>query len=413
MQQLKYIWYIALVNLKRFANDRIALFFFLVFPFIFILIFSFMLRDVGTSDTRLKLHLVTREAAGGLSHQIISALETGNPDELPPGAAVIVRDKDYALARQQVTDKKLGGFLAFPEDFTRAVMMGYGTSLEVVVNPTDTTTRAALHALASNIAARVGMDQLIIDTAVSLVMEQAVFSGNTSSLGNDIGSLMGSGAVTIGPALITFQNENVGKIEDFNSANYIIPGYLVMFTFFAAAQTASVIVLERQNKTLERLLATSARRPSILAGFFLGTLVRGLIQIAIFWIVGTLAFKIDMGNSPLAVIILSLLMVLVSTTFSLMLATLVKTEKSAGTLGILIALVLAPLGGCWWPLFITPHWMQFVAKLIPHGWANAGFNDLMVFGGEFTTVVPNMIVLSVFALAFGLVAVARFRTDAV
>jgi ABC-2 type transport system permease protein len=213
--------------------------------------------------------------------------------------------------------------------------------------------------------------------------------------------------------LISFQTENVGAVEASNPSNYVIPGYLVMFTFFAAAQTASVIVLERQNNTLERLLATSAKRQSILGGLFLGTFARGLVQIIIFWTVGVLAFKLDMGGSPLAVIILSLLMVLVSSTFSIMLATLVKTEKAASTLGVLIALVLAPLGGCWWPLFITPHWMQFIAKLIPHGWANAGFNDLMVFGGNFTTVVPNMIALLVFALIFGVIAVSRFRTDAV
>jgi len=96
-----------------------------------------------------------------------------------------------------------------------------------------------------------------------------------------------------------------------------------------------------------------------------------------------------------------------------MLATLVKTEKAAGALGVLVALVLAPLGGCWWPLFIVPRWMQSVAKLIPHGWANEGFNTLMVFGGEFNAVIPNLIALAAFAVIFGIIAVMRFRTDAV
>ena len=413
MEQLKRVWFITLINLKRFTNDRVALFFFLIFPFIFVVIFNFMMKGMGSSDERLQLHMVTREAAGGLSYQLISAMETKDSAQLQPGAPEIIWDKDYNLARQQVEDKKLSGFLAFQEDFTQAVMMGYGTKLEVVVNPSDTTTRAALNGLASNIAAQVGTDQLAGNTAISLIVEQSLVTGDTSTLGKDITGIVGSTGVTMGPSLISFQTENVGDIKAENPANYVIPGYLVMFTFFAAAQSASIIVLERQNNTLERLLASSAKRQSILGGMFLGTITRGLIQIAIFWIVGALIFKIDMGASPFGIILLSVLMVLVSASFSIMLATLVKTEKSASGLGILISLVLAPLGGCWWPLFIEPKWMQFIAKLIPHGWANSGFNTLMVFGGDFNAVIPNMLALAGFAIVFGIIAVARFRTDAV
>jgi cytochrome c oxidase subunit IV len=44
MGQMKQAWFITLNSLKRFANDRLALFFFIVFPFIFVLIFNFMMR---------------------------------------------------------------------------------------------------------------------------------------------------------------------------------------------------------------------------------------------------------------------------------------------------------------------------------------------------------------------------------
>jgi ABC-2 type transport system permease protein len=413
MDQWKRVWFITRNSLKRFATDRLALFFFLIFPFIFVVIFNFMMKGMGTSDERLKLHMVTREAPGGLSYQLLSAMETKDPAQLPAGASEIIWDKDYNLARQQVEDKKLDGFLAFPEDFTHAVMMGYGADLEVVVNPSDTTTRAALNGLASNIAAQVGTEQLASNTAISLLVEQSLTTGNTSGLGDAITGIIGSTGVTMGPSLISFQTESAGNVEAENPANYVIPGYLVMFTFFAAAQSASVIVLERQNNTLERLLAGSAKRQTILGGMFLSTIIRGLIQIAIFWLVGALIFNIDMGASPSGIILLSVLMVLVSASFSIMLATFVKTEKSASGLGVLISLVLAPLGGCWWPLFIEPKWMQFIAKLIPHGWANDGFNTLMVFGGSFNAIIPNMLALTAFAVAFAIIAVTRFRTDAV
>ena len=76
-----------------------------------------------------------------------------------------------------------------------------------------------------------------------------------------------------------------------------------------------------------------------------------------------------------------------------------------------ISLILAPLGSCWWLLFITPPWMQFIAKITPHGWATTGFNKLMVFGGDFNSVITEMLVLLGFAVAFGIIAIVRFRTS--
>jgi len=165
--------------------------------------------------------------------------------------------------------------------------------------------------------------------------------------------------------------------------------------------------------SLERLLASSVKWESILGGVFIGTLIRGLIQIIIFWLAGILIFKVDLGLAPAAVIILSLLMVIMSAAFAVMLSTLARTQRAAGSLATVTALLLAPLGGCWWPLFILPKWLQNVAKISPHAWANTGFNKLMLFGAEFDAVIPEMLALVGFAVVFGLIAVWRFRTSAV
>jgi ABC-2 type transport system permease protein len=148
-----------------------------------------------------------------------------------------------------------------------------------------------------------------------------------------------------------------------------------------------------------------------LAGIFSGTLAKGLLQIVIFWSVGILVFKVDMGGSPAAVIVLSVLMAVASAAFAIMLATLVRSQRAAGSLATLTALTMAPLGGSWWPLFITPPWMQFLAKVTPHGWANTGFNKVMIFGGDFASAVPEMLALAVFTAAFGIIAVSRFRLE--
>ena len=100
-----------------------------------------------------------------------------------------------------------------------------------------------------------------------------------------------------------------------------------------------------------------------------------------------------------------------SAAFSLMLSTLVKTDRAASALGVLCSLLLAALGGCWWPLFIEPQWMQFLAKITPQGWANDGFNKLMLFGGTIGDVFWQMLALVAFAAAFIIIAVINFRTS--
>ncbi len=414
MQSLKHIWFIALKDLKLFATDRMALLFFILFPFFFIVLFYFLNLGGGAEDPRLELHLVTQEAESGLSHQIIGAMETRDESQLQPGEPKIVWDKDYDEALRAVEDKELGGFLAFPADFTKAVLMGDSAQLEVVADSEAINTRAALNGLAQAIASRVGSQQMAASTILELLVEQGLATGGMADIEQVMQQLFsGQGGIGGGESLIEYGVENVGEVEAENPSNYVIPGYLVMFVFFGAALGAETIVRERQNHTLERLLAGSVRRESILGGIFAGRAVKGLIQILIFWVVGILAFNIDLGLSPAAVIILSILMVIMSSAFALMLATLVKTQRSAGSIAVLTSLVLAPLGGCWWPLFILPQWMQSMAKITPHGWANTGFNKLMLFGADFSAVVPEMLALAGFAVAFGIIAVWRFRTSAV
>ncbi|MDY6910965.1 MAG: ABC transporter permease [Chloroflexota bacterium] len=414
MRHLSHIWFIALKDLKIFVTDRLALGFALLFPFLFIVLFSLMPAGAD-EDSRLEIHLATQEAEGGISHDIIGAMETIDESQLAPGEPKIIWDRDYAEALRAVEDGDIGGFLAFPEDFSEGVMMGYGADLEVVADAEAANTRAVLNGIATAIASEVGAQQVASSATIGLMVEQSMIG--TSDM-PDIEQAMrqifaGMGNTAAGESVIAFETQKIGEVEGFNGSNYVIPGYLVMFVFFTAALAAELIVRERQNHTLERMLASSVRKESILGGMFAGTAAKGLIQIILFWVVGLLAFNVDLGLSPAAVIVLSLLMVIMSSAFAIMLATLAKTQRSASSLAVLLALVLAPLGGCWWPLFITPKWMQFIGKLTPHGWATTGFNKLMLFGAEFGDVLPEMLVLVGFTVAFGMIAVWRFRTSAV
>jgi ABC-2 type transport system permease protein len=416
MKQLKQIWYIAMKDLKIFSRDRASLFFFIIFPFLFIILFSFLFQGTGGEDDRFELHLATREAAGGLSHQIIAAIETTDESLLKPGDPVIIWDRDYDAARQAVVDKELEGVLIFPADFTQAVMSGAKTDLEIFADASAAYTRAALESIAGVISSQISTNKVVIDATVRLLVGSGAIPADSESIDREVQKLMAQamsgGVMGGGDSYLTYRIDNIGDVEAGNASDFVIPGYLVMFVFFAAAISAERIVWERKNNTLERLLASSVKKRSILAGIYTGTVIKGLVQIVIFWVVGILVFHVDLGLSPLAVIILSFLMVIMSAAFALMLATLVRTMRSAASLAVLTSLLLAPLGGCWWPFFLYPEWLQNIAKITPHAWATTGFNKLMLFGANFGDAVPSMVALLVFTAIFGGIAIWRFRTSA-
>jgi ABC-2 type transport system permease protein len=403
------MWFIALNNFKLFVTDRLAMGMFILFPFLFIVMFNMLLGNIGAEDPRLELHLVTLET-NGISQQIIQAHETQDESQLKPGEPKIFWDKDYNQAKADVESGKIEGFLAFPADFTQAVMSGVKTKLEIVAKSEATNTRMALNGVAQGFVSSIEAQRVVVSSVIELLTQQGKTQGEIQQTIARILSNEASGSNN--QPLITYQSQDFGQVEPFNASSYVVPGYLVMFVFFAAAIGSADIIKERRNHTLERLLASSVKKETILGGIYLGAVFRGMLQIAIFWTVGIVAFKIDLGLAPWAVIVISILMVLMSAAFSVMLATVVKTDRSAASIAVLVSLILAPLGGCWWPLFITPQWMQFLAKFTPHGWANTGFNKLMLFGAEASAVTWEMLALVGFAVAFIILAIINFRTSA-
>jgi ABC-2 type transport system permease protein len=414
MKTLKNIWFYAIKDLKIFISDRTSLFFSIVFPIMFITLFTFIFKGMGAEDIRLTLHLATQEGSEGLSTQIISSLATGDESLLKPGAPIIVWEKDYAAARTAVDNGTIEGFLGFPADFTQAIMADASAALEVYANAGATNTRAALNGIGSAIASQIGTDKVAIHASVDLMIKNGIIPNDPASIAQASQQIFESTLANSGAAetFVNYRTESIGAVKAMNASNYVVPGYLVMFVFMAAGFSAIAVVQERKNNTLERLLATSVTKEEILGGIYVGTVIRGLLQIIIFWVIGILAFKVDLGLAPWAVILLSVLMALMSSAFALMLATLARTVRSASSLAVLTSLLMAPLGGCWWPSFLYPQWLQNVSKIIPHAWATEGFNKLMLFGAGFSDAAPSMIALAVFTVIFGGIAIWRFRTRA-
>ena len=374
---------------RIFFRDRAALAFAFLLPFVFVIGFSLALRGAGPENDPLQFIVVTEDVDFGLSYRAVTTMVEAGEGRID--------GMNYKDAIAAVEAGEIDGFVLFPPDFTPRLVSGETASLEVIVGDIPPADEAALRGFAQEIASRFSEGQATVNSVIALGYPEKASAVRRELLSD-----------TSGPA-IGLQVEQVGEIAPFNASNFTLPGYLTMFVFFTAAMGAEALARERQTHTLERLMANGARRESLILGKFLAGAIIGVTQVAVMWIVGSLAFNIDLGASPFAVILLSLLMVVASAAFGVLLASFVGNVRTASAAGVLTSLVLAPIGGSWWPLFITPPFMQSLARLTPHGWANGGLNKLMLFGAGFADVLPEMAALAVFAAVFLSIALWRFR----
>ncbi len=191
-----------------------------------------------------------------------------------------------------------------------------------------------------------------------------------------------------------------------------VPGILVMFTLLVLLTSGgAMLVQERNQGLLRRLASVPISRGEVIAGKWQGRMILAAIQVSTALLFGTFLFNMDWGPNLLAVIIVLIAWAGFCASAGLWLGTIARTEAQAGGLGVLAANLLAALGGCWWPIEVTPDWMQAIQKAIPTGWTMDALHKLISFQAEPTSVVPNVLILIAAALVFGVLAARRFRYE--
>jgi ABC-type multidrug transport system permease subunit len=94
---------------------------------------------------------------------------------------------------------------------------------------------------------------------------------------------------------------------------------------------------------------------------------------------------------------------------AIVLANITRTPAQTAGLGVFSTQILAALGGCWWPIEVTPEWMQKLSLALPTGWAMNAIHRLVSFGDNASAAVPNVIAMFAGALVLGWIAAKVFR----
>ncbi len=383
---LKAAWFIARSDTAHLLARRETILWVFVMPIVFFYFIGTVTAGFGGSaNQRERLAVRGAIGAGVLADQLIRRLEAQKYEVVQPA-----------------TDDAFAGFtrrLTLPEPaaphktFTDAVLAGQPQAL--------TFERGGDDAMAGN------YDRVRVARATYEVLaDLAVIRLNGHVVGAEAFE-----ALAAEPRALTLDVSSAGKrIVPPTGFAQAVPGTLVMFTMLVLLTSGSVtLVIERDQGLLRRLASTPMSRGSIVLGKWAARMMLALVQVAFAMLAGTVLFGMDWGAAlPMVSLVLfgwaaftaSLAMVLISVT---------RTLAQTAGIGVFSTQVMAALGGCWWPIEITPEWMQTLARFLPTGWAMDAIHKLVNFGFDAPAAVPHVAAMFTGAIVLGWIGARRFK----
>jgi ABC-2 type transport system permease protein len=202
--------------------------------------------------------------------------------------------------------------------------------------------------------------------------------------------------------------------EEINPLSVNVPGFAVLFIFLTAQTTAQSIYQEKKVGSFRRLLAAPISRATILVGKMAPNLITGLAQTVVLFGAGALLSPalgfgtLSLGNDPLALVLVCLVILLCSTSLGMLIAAIARTEGQISGLSQVVLWVLG-FAGIWLDRMPLGSPFDKIILLIPHHWANVAFQDLFVRAQDLAAITPGLLALLGFSGAFFAVGLWRFR----
>ena len=165
--------------------------------------------------------------------------------------------------------------------------------------------------------------------------------------------------------------------------DFMTPGILAQSVLFIAIFFGIAVIWERDLGTLHKLLASPAPRSALVLGKALSASERGLAQAAIIYLLA-FALGVKLNLDPLALVGVLFVVVLGSalfSTFSLIIACLVKTRERFMGIGQLLTMPLFFASNAIYPISVMPSWLQAISQVNPLTYEVDALRALMVVGG--------------------------------
>jgi ABC-2 type transport system permease protein len=245
---------------------------------------------------------------------------------------------------------------------------------------------------------------VIVDGSQSSVAAEAVNVGNAIALRESLERALGDKPLPVEPRPRVLFN------PDTRSANFFIPGLMVvMCQIMAIMLTATSIVREKENGTIEQLFMTPVKAGELMLGKVVPYLVMTFLEFCTIALLMRTIFLVPINGSFVTLLALALPFVLAMLGLGLLISTRANTRDAAMqmTMGTLLPAIF--LSGYVFPVDSMPRIFWYLSQLIPTTWLIDAARGVILRGAGWAELWPHATVLWLMAAAMLVLSTLRFH----
>ena len=197
---------------------------------------------------------------------------------------------------------------------------------------------------------------------------------------------------------------------ELKSANYMIPAVMGMILqFLTTLFTALTIVREREQGTIEQLVVTPIKSWELVVGKVVPYIGVAFFDLAEVLFIGVLWFDVPIRGSVPLLLVLSILFLLTTLGFGLLVSTAARSQQEAMFLSFLVMLPSIFLSGFFFPLEAMPWWLQGISYVIPLRYMLVILRGIILKGVGLPPLMDQVVALAILGPLIFTAASLRFR----
>ncbi len=189
-----------------------------------------------------------------------------------------------------------------------------------------------------------------------------------------------------------------------NSVQHNVPAWTLFAMFFIVMSLAGNMIKEKDDGSLVRLRYAPFPLYYYLIAKLITYLIIGLIQFVLMILMGIYILPwfdfpaLDINNKIISLLIIGFFASLAAVGFAILVGSFAKTYQQSTTLGSIIVVIFAAIGGVWVPVFAMPAFMRTISIISPLNWGIKAFNNVLVRDLPYTESLTEITLLAAFFL---------------
>lgn len=212
------------------------------------------------------------------------------------------------------------------------------------------------------------------------------------------------------PALINIKTRMLYN-ENMKDAYNFIPGLFAMILMLISAMmTAITITREKENGTMEILLASPLKPIQIILGKVTPYFVLSILNAIMILVIGTQLFGVPIKGSLVLLMVEILLFIFLALSLGIMISSMVNTQIVAMIIsGFALMMPTILLSGFIFPIKNMPEILQLFSYIMPPRWFIEINRGIMLKGAGLQILWMQTVIMIAFSVFFMVVSLKKFK----